>query len=175
MSYEVVTGRIADPNEIIDDNKIPQKADDLLWPEISLEYRQDYLERINALIDKIHKWEFEYVLGNDDVSESQEIIDCFTRRCSRSNLTGTCENLRCSKGPDFKIPICDNYCIVCKGHGVENIVQRRLSVFRNSLSRMKYLEFQLASSLANQLSRNELFAVLKEIDCWFWIADLCIE
>lgn len=168
MSYEVIDGVALEENDPSDESKIPQTASDLRWPEITLEYRQCYLDKIRKMSNVIQQLESQYIIPdeNGSIGDSMKTIDLIMRRCDYANLKSTCENGTCALGPEIKISIYENYCSVCRDSKSLNPVQNRLSIIRNIKMRISFLEFQLASSLANQLTQDELYSNLRECDKW---------
>jgi hypothetical protein len=152
--------------EFVDESNTPQTAQDLLWPEITLKYRQNHLDKINTVARKLRDLELKYIIPSENPKNEDVVdeIDFIARQCDYKNLKSTCENGTCALGPTVKIPVYENYCPVCRGDKNLNLVQNRLSTVRNIKNRITYLEFQLSASLANQLSRDELYDNLAEID-----------
>jgi len=169
MAYEVERGKPVDPDDPDDETKIPQFANDLHHPQLTLVHRQTQLQKLADFNKRVREWELRFIMESKSYETLSNLISNLATRCDQQQLTTVCENLKCPSPKDNKIPIYQNYCKVCMGDIVPNQVQMRLAILRNVKTRLDYLANQVSSSLSNLLSFDELMAVLQEIGLWEFV------
>lgn len=151
-----------DPN---DESKVPKSADDLRFPNYSLEMRQDLIKRLSAARDKLKIIENQYILTSENVDHSSYVKDLRTKidmeNKAGSDLYVKCEMRGCPFKPN-KTPIYLNVCNNCNEMITPLLVN--MLTLNNVLLYMSYLIEMITSSLSNQLTEDELIECTKKSD-----------
>jgi len=139
---------------------MPKTANDLLFPNITLERRKKILENIGTTKRNLKDLESNTIFENtNNIEESRKRLETLIRKIRKNKLQVKCEINLCQN----KVECCYNLCqdhLSIQNNDIINL----LTIIRNIFLRLSFLEEQISLSLSNQLEENDLIKAIKESD-----------